>query len=74
MDPLSNVDRTAAGPSAPAGLGKGAEAPTDFRQRGTSGPWAGQPAWVPALYTKIATAMAEFKPKPKSTGLLSLFT
>ncbi|HET9372026.1 MAG TPA: M23 family metallopeptidase [Vicinamibacterales bacterium] len=32
MDPLSNVDRTAAGPSAPAGLGKGAEAPTDFRQ------------------------------------------
>jgi hypothetical protein len=48
-------------------------APTDFRQNGANGPWAGQPEWVPTLYTEIATAMAEFKPKPKSSGLLSFF-
>ena len=32
MDPLTNVDRVAAGTTAPADLGKGAEAPADFRQ------------------------------------------
>jgi hypothetical protein len=46
-------------------------APTDFRQRGPGGQWAGKPEWVPTLYTEIATAMAEFKAKPKGSGLLS---
>jgi hypothetical protein len=49
-------------------------APTDFRQRGVSGPWPGQPTWLPALYAEVATAMSEFKVKRSSTGLLSLFT
>lgn len=51
-------------------------APTDFRKNGVPPVEASQvpaqPAWVPRLYTEVATAMADFKP-PKSTGLLSFW-
>jgi hypothetical protein len=47
-------------------------APTDFRRYGIPDPAAGQPAWVPKLYTEVASAMADYK-APPSTGLLSFF-
>jgi hypothetical protein len=52
-------------------------APTDFRQHALPAPPpATAPQWVPALYTEVAHAMADFdapaeKPAPKSEGLLS---
>ena len=48
-------------------------APTDFRQNGLPTANAGGIAWVPKLYTEIASALSEFK-APRSTGLLSFFT
>ncbi|MEQ1698176.1 MAG: hypothetical protein ABL901_20290, partial [Hyphomicrobiaceae bacterium] len=47
--------------------------PTDFREKGTSAQAPGQPPWLPKLYTEIASSLNEFK-KPRSAGLLSLFT
>jgi len=47
-------------------------APTDFRRRGLPTIEAGQPKWLPELYTEVATAMSEFKSPPR-IGLLSLF-
>ncbi len=47
-------------------------APTDFRRRGVPEVAAGQPTWLPDLYTEVATAMAEFK-SPPPMGLLSFF-
>jgi hypothetical protein len=47
-------------------------APTDFRRNGLPTVEAGQPAWLPKLYTEVASAMSEFK-APPSTGLLSFF-
>lgn len=47
-------------------------APTDFRRRGLPAIEAGQPKWVPELYTEVATAMAEFKSPPRNS-LLSFF-
>ncbi len=48
-------------------------APTDFRKRPIPEPVQGQPAWLPELYTEIATAMAPYT-APASGGLLSLFS
>jgi hypothetical protein len=48
-------------------------APTDFRHNGIPAIEAGRPEWLPKLYAEIATAMAEYKAPPKSTGLLSFF-
>lgn len=50
-------------------------APADFRRDGVlaeAKSLSGKPAWVPGLYTEIATAMAEF-PAPAEDGLLSFF-
>ena len=47
-------------------------APTDFRRDGLPAVEPGQPAWLPKLYTEVASAMSEFK-APPSTGLLSFF-
>lgn len=50
-------------------------APTDFRRHPPAGPAEpGQPAWLPRLYTEVASAMTDFKAPPRSTGLLSLFS
>jgi hypothetical protein len=48
-------------------------APTDFRKNPVPEPQSGQPHWLPALYTEVATAMAPYK-APPSGGLLSLFS
>jgi hypothetical protein len=48
-------------------------APTDFRKNPMPEPHDGQPTWLPALYTEVATAMTPFK-SPPSGGLLSLFS
>ncbi|MBS0243620.1 MAG: L,D-transpeptidase family protein [Proteobacteria bacterium] len=48
-------------------------APTDFRTNGVPPAGEGKPDWVPKLYTEIATAMADYKPAPKPSGLLSFF-
>ncbi len=48
-------------------------APTDFRKNPVPEPQNGQPQWLPALYTEVATAMTPFK-APPSGGLLSLFS
>lgn len=48
-------------------------APTDFRKNPVPEPEDGQPQWLPALYTDVATAMAPYK-APPSGGLLSLFS
>jgi hypothetical protein len=47
-------------------------APTDFRRQGIPATAAGQPAWLPNLYTEVASSMAEFTPPP-SNSLLSFF-
>jgi hypothetical protein len=47
-------------------------APTNFRQNAPPAVSPGQPAWLPELYTEVATAMSEFK-TPPSKGLLSFF-
>lgn len=47
-------------------------APSDFRRRGLPSADPGQPAWVPGLYTEVASAMAPFK-GPPSPSLLSSF-
>jgi hypothetical protein len=47
-------------------------APTDFRQNELPAASPEQPAWLPQLYTEVATAMSEFK-APPSKGLLSFF-
>jgi len=52
-------------------------APSDFRRGGVPALGSGQPKWLPKLYSRISTAMAEFKPAPKppqSAGLLSFFS
>ena len=46
--------------------------PSDFRRRGLPSADPGQPAWVPGLYTEVASAMAPFK-GPPSPSLLSSF-
>lgn len=47
-------------------------APTDLRRNdGVPGVQAGQPAWLPRLYSEVAVAMADYK-KPND-GLLSFF-
>ncbi len=46
-------------------------APTDFRKSGIPAAEAGQPKWLPQLYTQVASALAPFK-VPPSNGLLSL--
>jgi hypothetical protein len=48
-------------------------APTDFRKNPMPQPQDGQPLWLPALYTEVATAMTPFK-APPGGGLLSLFS
>jgi hypothetical protein len=50
-------------------------APTDFRRDGLPAAVAGQPDWLPKLYTQVASAMADFKAPPPSplSGLLSFF-
>jgi len=47
-------------------------APTDFRRRDLPTVEAGQPKWLPKLYTEIAAAMSEFKSPPR-ISLLSFF-
>lgn len=47
-------------------------APSDFRRRGVPTIEAGQPKWLPQLYTEVASAMSEFKPPPRS-NMLSFF-
>lgn len=49
-------------------------APTDLRRKPIPAGKPGQPAWVPKLYTEVASAMAAYKAPPVSTGgsLLSL--
>lgn len=48
-------------------------APTDLRKNAIPPPDAAQPAWLPQLYTEVASAMAPYK-APASGGLLSLFS
>lgn len=49
-------------------------APTDMRQNGIPAVDASHPAWVPKLYTEIASAMSGFQPpETGSKGLLSFF-
>jgi len=48
-------------------------APTDFRNGGVPAIEPGQPAWLPGLYTEVASAMSEFK-APPGGGLLSFFS
>ena len=48
-------------------------APTDFRKESATAVSAGQPQWLPALYSEIATAMAPF-PKPPKQEFWSFFT
>lgn len=45
-------------------------APTDFRRNGVPSPKAGEPVWLPKLYTEVASAMTELK-APPSFSLLS---
>lgn len=47
-------------------------APTDFRKNGVPTAQPDHPAWLPELYTEVASTMAEFK-APPSNGLLSFF-
>ena len=49
-------------------------APTDLRRNPIPAAKPGQPAWVPKLYTEVASAMSSYKAPPASTGgsLLSL--
>lgn len=47
-------------------------APTDLRRNSVPDTTPGQPAWLPKLYTTVASAMSEY-PKAPSTGLLSFF-
>lgn len=49
-------------------------APTDLRRHPVPAAKPGQPAWVPKLYTEVASAMATYKAPPEVTGgsLLSL--
>ena len=46
-------------------------APTDFRRKNV-GFVANGPVWVPTLYTKLASAMSEFKAPPRTPNLLTL--
>jgi len=50
-------------------------APTDFRQKAVPALASGQPAWLPQLYTEVASAMTEYKAPPVESnpaiGLLS---
>lgn len=49
-------------------------APTDMREHGIPSVDASHPAWVPKLYTEIASAMSGFQPaQTSSKGLLSFF-
>ena len=45
-------------------------APTDLRLRSAPSLQAGDPSWLPTLYSEVQTAMADFKAPPR-TGLLS---
>lgn len=47
-------------------------APTDFRSRGVPAAEPGQPPWLPALYTEVASELSHFE-RPPSMSLLSFF-
>ncbi len=47
-------------------------APTDMRERGIPTVDPSHPAWVPKLYTEIASAMGDFR-QPRAKSLLSYF-
>lgn len=49
-------------------------APTDLRKNAMPEIQNGQPPWLHALYTEVATAMVPFKAPPSSAGLLSFFS
>ena len=48
-------------------------APTDFRRHGVPKETPGQPAWVPRLYTEVASAMTPFKAPPPQSLLSFLW-
>jgi hypothetical protein len=47
-------------------------APTDLRRDSAPASATAQPAWLPSLYTEVASSMSEFK-RPPSNSLLSFF-
>ncbi len=48
-------------------------APADFRRNGMPPAKPGDPVWLPKLYAEVASAMADTKAPPASSGLLSFF-
>ena len=48
-------------------------APADFRRHGVPPAKPGDPIWLPKLYTEVASALADTKAPPESSGLLSFF-
>lgn len=49
-------------------------APTDFRRSKIPAVGADQPKWLPKLYLRIATEMADFKPSPKTPMSVSVYS